>query len=107
MMDAAEIMKAFSPHRGNAIVVPGRSGRHWVQISDKPNRAPQSRLVRFDPAKGQITHENGAFLFERLDAIAADGPVADDKTPPNATLRGQSTRSVQSRALCGGSANGY
>jgi Domain of unknown function (DUF4394) len=66
-------------------------GSVWTatNLSDKPNRAPQSRLVRFDPATGQITHENGAFLFERLDAIAADGPVADDKTPPNATLSGK------------------
>ena len=48
MMDAAEIMKAFSPHRGNAIVVPGRSGRHWVEISDKPNRD----VPLGDPAMG-------------------------------------------------------
>ena len=48
MMDTAEVLKAFSPHRGNAIVVPGRSGRHWVQISDKPNRD----VPLGDPAMG-------------------------------------------------------
>ena len=48
MMDAAEILKAFSPHRGNAIVVPGRGGRHWVEFSDKPNRD----LPLGDPAMG-------------------------------------------------------
>ena len=48
MMDAAEILKAFNHHRGNAIVVPGRSGRHWVEISDKPNRD----LPLGDPAMG-------------------------------------------------------
>ena len=63
-------------------------GSVWAatNLSDKPNRAPQSRLVRYDPATGQIRGQNGVFLFERLDAIAADGPVADDKTPPNATI---------------------
>jgi hypothetical protein len=45
--------------------------------------------VRFDPATGQITRQNGVYLLDRLDAIAADGPVADDKTPPNATLSGK------------------
>jgi hypothetical protein len=66
-------------------------GSVWTatNLSDKPNRAPQSRLVRYDPATGQIRGQNGVFLFERLDAIAADGPVADDKTPPKATSSGK------------------
>jgi hypothetical protein len=66
-------------------------GSVWTvsNLSDKPNRAPQSRLVRYDPATGQIRGQNGVFLFERLDAIADDGPVADDKTPAKATLSGK------------------
>jgi uncharacterized protein DUF4394 len=66
-------------------------GSVWTatNLSDKPNRAPQSRLVRYDPATGQIRGQDGAFILERLDAIAADGPVADDKTPPKATLSGK------------------
>ena len=48
MMDTAEMLKAFSRHRGNAIVVPGRGGRHWVEISDQPNRD----LPLGDPAMG-------------------------------------------------------
>lgn len=48
MMNTADVMKAFRRHRGNAIVVPGRGGRHWVEISDQPNRD----LPLGDPAMG-------------------------------------------------------
>ena len=48
MMDTAEVLQAFRPHRGNAIVVPGRGGRHWVEMSDKPSRD----LPLGDPAMG-------------------------------------------------------
>jgi thiamine pyrophosphate-dependent acetolactate synthase large subunit-like protein len=27
-------MKAFAPYRGDAILVPGRSGRYWINLSD-------------------------------------------------------------------------
>src|SRR3984957_8518568 len=33
MMHTAEVLKVFAEHRGNAIVVPGRGGRHWVRLS--------------------------------------------------------------------------
>lgn len=36
MFHTADMLKAFLPHRGDAIVVPGRGGRHWVKISDQP-----------------------------------------------------------------------
>lgn len=36
MFHTADLLKAFLPHRGDAIVVPGRGGRHWVKISDQP-----------------------------------------------------------------------
>jgi thiamine pyrophosphate-dependent acetolactate synthase large subunit-like protein len=48
MMDTAEMLRVFNRHRGNAIVVPGRGGRHWVKISDRPNRD----LPLGDPAMG-------------------------------------------------------
>src|SRR3954447_26983876 len=48
MMDTADMLKAFSRHRGNAIDVPGRGGPHWVEISDKPNRD----VPLGDPAMG-------------------------------------------------------
>jgi thiamine pyrophosphate-dependent acetolactate synthase large subunit-like protein len=34
MMHTAEMMKAFAPYRGTAILVPGRSGRYWINLSD-------------------------------------------------------------------------
>ena len=34
MMHTAEMMKAFVPYRGDAILVPGRSGRYWINLSD-------------------------------------------------------------------------
>ena len=34
MMHTAEMMKAFAPYRGEAILIPGRSGRYWIQLSD-------------------------------------------------------------------------
>jgi phosphonopyruvate decarboxylase len=34
MMHTAEVLKIFAEHRGDAIVISGRGGRHWIQISD-------------------------------------------------------------------------
>src|SRR6516165_9652565 len=34
MMHTAEMMKAFARYRGDAILVPGRSGRYWINLSD-------------------------------------------------------------------------
>jgi thiamine pyrophosphate-dependent acetolactate synthase large subunit-like protein len=34
MMHIADVLKAFQPHRGDALVVPGRGGRHWITLSD-------------------------------------------------------------------------
>lgn len=60
-------------------------------LTDNPNRPAQSRFVRFDPATGQVRAQD-AVLGVRLDAITADGPVADDKTAPNATFSGNVIR---------------
>ena len=48
MMDTAELLKVYNRHRGNAIVVPGRGGKHWVNISEKRNRDVELG----DPAMG-------------------------------------------------------
>jgi thiamine pyrophosphate-dependent acetolactate synthase large subunit-like protein len=48
MIDTAELLKVFMRHRGDAIVIPGRGGRHWINLSDQPNLdAPLA-----DPAMG-------------------------------------------------------
>ena len=36
MMRIAEALEAFRPHRGDAIVVPGRGGRYWVEQTGNP-----------------------------------------------------------------------
>lgn len=48
MMQMEEILKVFLPHRGDAIVVAGRSNRHWDKISTRKNRD----LALGDPAMG-------------------------------------------------------
>jgi len=35
MMHTAELLQAFAAHRGDAIVVPGRGGRHWVKLTTR------------------------------------------------------------------------
>ena len=37
MMRIAEALAAFLPHRGDAIVVPGRGGKFWVELSPEPH----------------------------------------------------------------------
>ena len=34
MMHTADMMKVFAHYRGDAILVPGRSGRYWIDLSD-------------------------------------------------------------------------
>src|SRR5437762_14196751 len=48
MMRIAEALEAFRPHRGDALVVPGRGGRYWVEQTSRPELdAPLG-----DPAMG-------------------------------------------------------
>src|ERR1700752_581501 len=47
MMHMADVVRAFAEHRGDAIVIPGRSGRYWAQISEGPFDLPLG-----DPAMG-------------------------------------------------------
>src|SRR6201987_2056524 len=35
MMHTAELLQVFAEHRGDAIVVPGRGGRHWVKLTTR------------------------------------------------------------------------
>jgi thiamine pyrophosphate-dependent acetolactate synthase large subunit-like protein len=48
MIHTAELLKVFQQYRGDALVIPGRGGRHWVQISTTPNRD----VPLGDPAMG-------------------------------------------------------
>lgn len=48
MFQTADVLRMFNAHRDNAIVVPGRGGRHWNKISTLPHRD----LPMGDPAMG-------------------------------------------------------
>ena len=48
MINTAEMLKAFKPHRGDGIVVAGRGGKHWVKLTD--NEMLDATLG--DPAMG-------------------------------------------------------
>ncbi len=47
MMHMAELLKLFAAHRGDAIVISGRGGRHWAALSDTVMDIPLG-----DPAMG-------------------------------------------------------
>ncbi len=47
MMHMADVVRVFAEHRGDAIVIPGRSGRYWAPISDTVFDLPLG-----DPAMG-------------------------------------------------------
>jgi sulfopyruvate decarboxylase subunit beta len=55
MMHTADLLKVFQEYRGDAIVVPGRGGRHWIKISTRENLD----VPLGDPAMGG----HGAFAF--------------------------------------------
>lgn len=48
MIKTAEMLELFNRHRGDAIVIPGRGGRFWVDISKRP----ELDLPLGDPAMG-------------------------------------------------------
>ena len=48
MMRIAEALEAFKPHRGDAIVVPGRGGKFWVELTQDA----QLDVPLGDPAMG-------------------------------------------------------
>lgn len=47
MMHTADLLNVFAAHRGDAIVISGRGGRHWIKISDTVTDLPLG-----DPAMG-------------------------------------------------------
>jgi thiamine pyrophosphate-dependent acetolactate synthase large subunit-like protein len=47
MMHTVDVLKVFAERRGDAIVISGRGGRHWMQISDTALDLPLG-----DPAMG-------------------------------------------------------
>src|SRR3954462_2427561 len=47
MMHTADLLKLFAEHRGDAIVISGRGGRHWITLSDTALDIPLG-----DPAMG-------------------------------------------------------
>jgi thiamine pyrophosphate-dependent acetolactate synthase large subunit-like protein len=47
-MHTAEMLKLIAPYRGEAIVVPGRGGRYWIDLSERP----RLDLPLGDPAMG-------------------------------------------------------
>jgi phosphonopyruvate decarboxylase len=48
MIQTADLLRVFHAHRNDAIVIPGRGGRHWAKISTRPGRD----LPMGDPAMG-------------------------------------------------------
>jgi thiamine pyrophosphate-dependent acetolactate synthase large subunit-like protein len=47
MIHTADLLKVFARHRGDAIVISGRGGRHWIGLSDTKLDIPLG-----DPAMG-------------------------------------------------------
>ena len=47
MMHTADMLKIFARHRGDAIVISGRGGKHWIELSDTVMDIPLG-----DPAMG-------------------------------------------------------
>ena len=37
MMHTGDMLRAFAPYREDAIVVPGRGGRYWIDLTSQPN----------------------------------------------------------------------
>jgi hypothetical protein len=83
--NANVLAKLPVPTPGPTAVTTAADGASWI-LTGVPNRASQSRLLRYDPATGKLRQQS-SYLFNRLDAIAATGTVADDKTAPRATVR--------------------
>ena len=52
MIQTADLLRVFHAHRGDAIVVPGRGGRHWA-------RTDAMELTADTEAAGSETDANG------------------------------------------------
>src|SRR5213080_2718209 len=91
MMHTADVLKTFAEHRGDAIVISGRGGRHWIRISDTALDIPLG-----DPAMGGhagfglglalARPERKLVLFDSEgDILMSLGMLATiaEQTPPN------------------------
>jgi thiamine pyrophosphate-dependent acetolactate synthase large subunit-like protein len=92
MMNTAEMLEVFNKQRGEAIVIPGRGGKFWVDISDQPNRD----LPLGDPAMGghasfalglalAIPDQQVVLFDSEGDVLMGMGalPTIADKSPEN------------------------
>jgi thiamine pyrophosphate-dependent acetolactate synthase large subunit-like protein len=83
MFQTADMLQVFQQHRGDAVVIPGRGGRHWIKISTNEKRdvplgdpamgghasfalgmalaQPSERIVLFD-SEGDVLMNLGALV---------------------------------------------
>ncbi len=69
MMHTAEVLRVFAEHRGDAIVISGRGGRHWIQLSDTALDLPLG-----DPAMGGHSGFRAGVWRSHLDKAPASAP---------------------------------
>ena len=62
MLRTDDLLRIFHGHRGDAIVVPGRGGRHWGKISARPGRD----LPMGDPASSRRPMTVMSLVTEKL-----------------------------------------
>jgi thiamine pyrophosphate-dependent acetolactate synthase large subunit-like protein len=92
MFHTADMLKIFQEYRGDAIVIPGRGGRHWVHISTCPQRdVPLGDpamgghasfalgLALAQPEKKVIVFDSEGDLLMNLGAL----PTIAEQAPPN------------------------
>lgn len=62
MIEVAEMLKVFQQYRGDAIVMPGQGGRHWINITTRPNLDVQ--LFPHPPMGGNASFGLGLALAQ-------------------------------------------
>lgn len=78
-------------------------GSAWLTtklVGSNGRQYRQSRMVRFDPSTGKVTHAGGPYMLRELGALASVGPVSVPTAPPRATIsipRRESLRVVDAR----------
>ena len=92
MFRTADMLEIFQQYRGDAIVIPGRGGRHWVHLSTCPQRdVPLGDpamgghasfalgLALAQPDKKVILFDSEGELLMNLGAL----PTIAEQAPPN------------------------
>ena len=86
MFHTADMLKIFQQYRGDAIVVPGRGGRHWTQISTMPQRdvplgdpamGVSQTYVSDNQNRGTATNVGG-YVNPEIDKLFAEGAATND-----------------------------